>query len=86
MYMAVIEGWNNIMSFDIDKETAKDNAVKKAQELYEDEVNAPYGLDQWTWDSIQEYFGGYIVKISSDTVMTEESIKSGYHGDLVTHE
>ena len=84
MYMAMINGWNDIMAFDTDKETAKSNAVWKAQCLaLRDDVDGP---DEWTWDAVQEYYGAYIVKIGNDLVIDEDGVKCGRYDRVVSYE
>ena len=85
MYMAIIEGYNDIFSFNTDKEKAKKQAVKKAKDLYQDEINAPFGLPSWTWENIQEYFGAYIIDIKDNSVMTTERIKAGYCDKFISY-
>ena len=85
MYIAIINGWNDILSFNEDKETAKNQAIEKARELYEDEINAPYGLESWTWENIAEYFGCYILDINENAVLTTEGIKAGMHDKYVLY-
>lgn len=87
MYMAVITDYNQIMSFSTDKEFAKADACRKAKKLLSDE----YDLDRWDWESVQEYFGGYILEIDPDLckidalVVTEEGIKCGAYKHIVSY-
>ena len=85
MYMAIIEGYNNIMAFNTDKELAKVDAIARAKKFYQDEVNAPYGLESWTWGVITEYFTAYIIMIENDLVMDEDGIKSGRYDKNISY-
>lgn len=88
IYMAVIEDYNQIMSFSTDKEIAKADACRKARKLLSDD----YDLESWDWKSVYEYFGGYILEIDTDLckidaiVVTEEGIKCGNYNHIVSYE
>jgi len=83
MYMAVINGWNNIMAFDNDKEIAKMNAVNKAKHLAT--RDGEDGPEKWAWISVTEYYGGYIVKLENDLVIDEDGVGCGHYDRVVSY-
>ena len=83
MYVAIISGWNPIIAFGNDKKTAKNMAVFKAKRLFKDEPDRP---SKWTWDSVQEYYGAYIIKAIGGLALDEEGIKCGKYENNVIYE
>lgn len=70
MYMAVIEGYDNVMSFAEDKETAKRNAVEM--------IRKTTGTLIRDWHEAYEFYGAYILEIKDGLSTSEESIKCGW--------
>ena len=65
MYMAHIYGWTEVTAFSEDMEKAKKLAVKKKKAFCKDDLN------KWTWETVSEYYGAKVFKISEGLVFTD---------------
>lgn len=64
MYMAIIGGWDEVIAFHDDPDTAKSMAVdEKRNRCFND-------LDKWTWQECKDYYGANLYEIKSGTVYT----------------
>ena len=65
MYVAVILGWYEVMSFSEDEEKAKKLAVKEKKKYCKDD------LEKWNWEECEEYYGAYTYKIKEGLVLID---------------
>lgn len=65
MYIAYIGGWNPIMAFSKDEETAKKLALKKKKALYKED------LEKWNWETVSEYYGAWTERIEEGSIITD---------------
>ncbi len=65
LYMAKIGGWNPVIAFASDEETAKKNAVKEKKKWFHND------LEKWNWETVSEYYGASVEIITDGTVLVE---------------
>jgi hypothetical protein len=63
MFLAYIGGWNPIIAFAEQEETAKKKAVKEKKERFKDD------LEKWTWETVSEYYGAFTQEVKDGTVI-----------------
>jgi hypothetical protein len=71
MYMARIDGWDVVLAFSNNPEKAKELAVEKKKSIARDD------LDEWTWETVSEYYGADLVEVKDGMVLREGSKKAG---------
>lgn len=76
MFMAVVEGFNDIYAFSDDIETAKKNAVRAAKKEYlrPGDANRAYK----TWETLLEYHAAFVIEIKDGMTTNTDRIKCGY--------
>lgn len=65
LYMAKIGGWNPVVAFATDEETARRLAVKEKKKWFRDD------LERWSWKTVSEYYGASVHIITDGTVLVE---------------
>ena len=65
LYMAKIGGWNPVIAFASDEETAKKIAVKEKKKWFHED------LKTWTWETVSEFYGAKVELVTDGTVLVE---------------
>lgn len=65
LYMAKIGGWNPVVAFSTNEETAKSMAVEEKQKWFHDD------LEIWTWEAVSEFYGAKVELVTDGTVLVE---------------